>query len=170
MRSCRALMITATVLSAAGGCRGRSTPVDAARKAVQADAERGIALVWQAYQAAGPAADVPAFLAITTEDVALSSPGMPTVRGQAGLRAFLEEGFKAAHYSEVSIFPDAPMIIGDRATQFGTYRETYTTSSGKRAIRDYGQFAAELRRGADGKWRIARQLAAKDSSAKVGSR
>jgi uncharacterized protein (TIGR02246 family) len=127
-------------------------------------AEQGIAAVWQAYQTAGPAADVATFLAICTEDIALSSPGMPTVRGRVALKAFLEAGFKAAHYSEVSIFPETPAVNGDRATQFGTYRETYTTAPGLPAITDYGQFAAELRRGGDGKWRLARQLAAKDSS------
>ena len=165
MQASQASKLALATLVLAGACARQSAPGNAT-----AAAERDISAMWSGYRAAGEASDVAGFLAITTEDVALSSPGTPTVRGQAGLRTFMVDAFKAVHYSKVSLTLGEAIIVGDRASQFGTYRETYSALSGGPATTNFGQFGALLRRGADGKWRIAQQIAAQDSSITVRPR
>ena len=161
-RSAWVAVLAASVMAA--GCGQKAKQEVNAAKVEHAMAELGIAAVWQAYRSAGPAADLKAYVDIYSNEVAYSAPGTPTLRRLPAVREYLADKFKKSHYLETDVLLGVPMIEGDHAMQFGSYWEIRSEDGKNPHATDYGQFAAELRRESDGKWRIWRHQMTLDSS------
>ncbi len=103
--------------------------------------------------------DVETLLELVTENVILKGGGGPAVRGrdalEASLRSFLEEFTEEVEYSL-----DEVEVAGDWAWARIDENVLITPKDDRRAVRVTGMHLAVLRRGDDGRWRVARDVAA----------
>ena len=112
--------------------------------------------VRMAYQKAAVAGDVPALVALYTNDAVVMPPDMPMVKGKANVEAFHKKMQAMAKLSDVQITPTDTQIIGDTAIDAGTYRQTVTPTGGK-PMADVGKYIVILKKQADG-WKLAYEI------------
>ena len=119
--------------------------------------------VWTKYSAAAVGGDAEALVQLYADGAYVVESGLPTIRGNAALRAVVKEVLGGARVLESSIRPELTEIAGDRVLQFGTYRDVLQ-STGKPAEVVVGRFAAVLLRDGTSSWRVSRLIAVADST------
>jgi uncharacterized protein (TIGR02246 family) len=135
------LIVTAACTSAPAGMAG-----------TDADAIRAQGQVWHD---AANANDWAALMAVYIEDAVFMPPNHPTVRGHEEIQAFLG-----------GLPPDTRMQLemaeidgfGDLAYARGTYRMHLPVPGMDEPHEDRGKYIEIWRRGADGVWRISRDI------------
>jgi uncharacterized protein (TIGR02246 family) len=103
------------------------------------------------------AGDMAMYSAILTDDMVLMSPGSPVSTGDEArevLAAFLDTHTVEDYKYETQEVAGA----GDLAYHRYTYAWTFKPKAGSEPIREHGYGIHILRRGADGRWRIARSI------------
>ena len=119
--------------------------------------------VWTKYSAAAVGGDAEALAQLYADGAYVVESGLPTIRGNAALRAVVKEVLGGVRFLESSIRPELTEIAGDRVLQFGTYRDVLQ-STGKPAEVVVGRFAAVLLRDGTSSWRVSRLIAVADST------
>lgn len=118
--------------------------------------------LWAAYGAAVIAGDGDAIARLYTDSAYLVESGLPTVRGKAALRTVVTDVLKGVRFLESSVSPELTELAGDRALQFGTYRDVLQPT-GQPAQLVVGRFAAVFQRDSTF-WRVSRLVAVADST------
>jgi uncharacterized protein (TIGR02246 family) len=126
----------------------------------QAD-RQAIADLYRAWYDALAAGDTEAQLERVTDDIVLKGPGAPPVEGKTALRRVLRE-FHGRFAETVEFEVLETGICGEWA--FARIAETarIRPREGGREIEISGQHLSILRRGEDGTWRVARDVASLD--------
>ena len=112
--------------------------------------------------------DAAAVTAHYTEDAVGYYPNEEAVRGREALRARLAGLLGTVQVLEARHAPDEVQVFGDVALEAGRY--TYTLQPrqpGQAPLTDRGKYLIEWRRGADGVWRVRRDM---DNSSLPGPR
>lgn len=137
--------------------RPDATPPDTSLVRIQLDS------LWAQYSAAIVAGDVDAVARLYTDSSYLVESGLPTVRGNAALRLVVKDVFAAVRFHESSIRPELTELVGDRALQFGEYRDVLQ-STGQPTQVAFGRFSAVLQKDSVGTWRVSRLIGVADST------
>ena len=135
--------LPAVVLLAALGCM--PAPAPATKAFTDADRAANVALSAR-FRDLVMAKSWDSATALYTEGAALLPPNSPTIRGRAGIRAFLG-GFPPL--SELTLVDDTVIGTGDRAYAIGRYHMTIAM---KGSPVDSGKFLDIRERQADGTW------------------
>ena len=150
MRIVRHLSIVCAVLAIAG-CT--STPPDTAA----ADTE-AINRLRTDYIAAVNAEDAAKVAALFTEDGMRMEANMPAVKGREAIQKGLAELF-AAFDADISITSEELVVNGDWAFDRGQYMTHLMPKDPKQQmIMEQGKYLVILQKGADGAWRVAREI------------
>jgi len=157
------LLLAATLAACAP--KEAPAPAAAAPAVDTAAVVAGVADLWAKWAAADKAGDLPAFMALLTEDVRMDAKGMPPIAGRAAAQAAMAGPFGQATYLDVGATPDFTVAASNElAHQAGTYYERYTVKGQKGEITDYGRYASAVVKGPDGQWRWAYIMAMVDST------
>jgi ketosteroid isomerase-like protein len=107
-----------------------------------------------AYVAAINSNDADTLLADLSDDIVYQSPGEPEIVGKAAVRKWLAKYFGASrtHWEKTSI---GFVVSGNWAFERYTYRSTDTDKKTAAVTTDTGKGINILRRGRDGRWRVA---------------
>lgn len=108
-----------------------------------------------AYVTAINSNNIDAILDMLTEDVVFMPPNEPSLVGKAAVRPWGEGYLKAftIHWDKTSL---EFVVAGDWAYERYAYKSSDTPRDGSAPVTDTGKGINIYRRGADGKWRIAR--------------
>jgi ketosteroid isomerase-like protein len=109
--------------------------------------------------------DTAAVARFYTDTAYFAETGSPTLRGRREILAATADVFACCKYVESNIQLELSEITGDRAYQFGTYRDVIEPT-GQPPIIMHGRLAAVLQRDGASTWRIDRLLVVRDSSAR----
>jgi uncharacterized protein (TIGR02246 family) len=107
--------------------------------------------------AAAAAGDMDAFMGYLTEDAVLMPPDDPAVEGSEALRSYFEPIIQG-YTVNVERPHSSVTVIGNWAFEDYTYELTLTPRSGGAPIVETGKGMFVYRRGADGRWRVARDV------------
>ena len=124
--------------------------------------------LWARYSAAVIAGDAEAVARLYTDSAYLVESGLPTVRGNAAVRAVANEVLGNIRILESSVRPELTETAGSRVLQFGTYRDVLQPS-GQPAQVVLGRFAAVLERDSAATWRVSRLFAFPDSAVSLST-
>lgn len=127
-------------------------------------AEDAIRAVYARWFGAMEEGDVEGFLALLDGDFLLKSPTRPAVTDREVMRRGLE-AFHAAATERVEHRVEEVQVAGDWAWARVTERTTITPKAGGVPLSVSGVHLAILRRGADGTWRVARDVSSLDQPA-----
>lgn len=108
--------------------------------------------------------DLEAALLLYTDDPIVRPANSPPLRGHAAARAFMTEWFAAMEIKSVKYTTEELELFGDKAYQIGTY-EGQLQLPGQAEFSDHGSFMALWVRGADGVWRLHRNIFASSQPA-----
>lgn len=138
---------------AAGGVLAQSQSAEKKKTSSQESAASSFAKLTADWAAAANAKDSGKIAALYTEDAVLMPPNGAIVRGRANIQAFwqgmLDQG--ARDVSLASLGSASSRAVGYEA---GTY-EFAMQPAGGQPTREKGKYLTALKRGADGKWRLA---------------
>ncbi|MFW6078976.1 MAG: YybH family protein [Gemmatimonadota bacterium] len=150
MRWDQGVMVVAAVCGAAVfGCGSVSS--DGGTEAVRAIERRGAEWVDAARRE-----DADALAALYTEDAVLLPPGAEALSGREAIRAMFADQF-ARFDGEYDFRTEEIVVRDDLAYRWGGYRAAIEVPGGE-AMRLDDSFIEIWRRGADGEWRIARDI------------
>lgn len=96
-------------------------------------------------------------LARYTEDAVFYNPDGSSAAGKAQIRALFDKVMRTWD-SALQFHSQATAISGTIAYDSGDYEETLTPRDGGAPLHPRGSYLMVLRRGADGRWRIERQM------------
>lgn len=163
-RSASPSVVLAVALAA---CAPKAAEQAAAPMAVDSAAVQAAAAgFWPRWIAAATAPDTAAMSGLLADSVRIDSKGLPPVLGRAAWMAIFETMLKGTKVESEVITPEQTTVVtNELAYQTGDYTET-TTIAGKTQT-DYGRFAAAIRKGADGQWRLSYIMAFADSTVPV---
>lgn len=130
------------------GCATAATDRSDVRRAI----ERGAA----AWGDAVNRGDVNALAALYTTDALLMPPGAESVRGRAAVGEFLG-GLLSYSPRDVALTVDEVDVCGDTAYEVGSYTMSLQPP-GQARFTDRGKYIVVWKRGADGSWRIHRDI------------
>ena len=99
--------------------------------------------------------DVDTVLGLMTPDVVFLVPGQPAMQGRAAFEQGLR-GMLATHAIDSSSEIDEVCVAGDMAYCRTRLSVTVTSKHGATPVQRTGHTLSILRRGADGKWQLAR--------------
>jgi ketosteroid isomerase-like protein len=118
--------------------------------------------MWSRFTAALVAGDTAALAALYTDSVVFAETEARTTLGRQALIAAAGSAFASVRYLESRPSLEVTRISGDRAFQFGTYRDVVQpTGQGPLAL--YGRFAAVVERDSTDSWRIGSLVVIRDS-------
>lgn len=145
-------------VSFAAGCRRGDGPAreDAGALRSQLDS------VWLGLTQAMRAGDTAAVAAFYTDDAFFAETGQPTLRGRAAIRDATARVFACCRYLDSQFQPDVTELAGERALQFGTYRDLIQPS-GQPPLAAHGRVGAVFQRGASRAWQISGLIVLRDS-------
>ena len=124
--------------------------------------------VWVRLERAMASADTAALTTLYTDSAVFAETGGPTIRGSVAIRAGAASVFACCKYVESRFKPELTDVSGNRAFQFGTYRDVIQPA-GQAALAMHGRVSAVLERDSAGVWRISRLVAIRDSSVRLTS-
>jgi uncharacterized protein (TIGR02246 family) len=90
-----------------------------------------------------------------TEDAVLGESGAADAVGRAAIRTFLSRGNEVRTVTRHHLTREDLLVAGDRAIEFGRFDEGKRLRNGAE-VTERGRVVTDWRRGADGRWRIAR--------------
>jgi ketosteroid isomerase-like protein len=157
----RSLAAAALLLSAACAAESPRASADAVP-----DANARLDTLSAKLAAAYHARDPVAYARLYTDSGVFEWPAFNTVRGRAALEALGRDNM-ALDSLAIRITPSSRRIAADHATEFGSFVETWTDSTGARKA-EYGRYAQTLARQPDGSWLIDHFFGFEDSTATLG--
>ena len=105
-----------------------------------------------------PEAAAEIYLGFHTEDAVLMFPGAPSVQGHQSIRPFIIGFVRDFEFSAPDLTTEEIIISGDLAVhRFSAVAWTVAREGGD-TIRDDRKYMDILRKGEDGKWRVARHI------------
>lgn len=107
--------------------------------------------------AAARAGDLDAVMETMTEDVVMMPPGSPSVSGEAAIREYIGSVLNTFDIDVMEPYSSIT-VVGDWAFEDYSYEATLTAKAGGSPFVDAGRGMYVYRRGADGKWRVARDV------------
>ncbi|HSG00938.1 MAG TPA: SgcJ/EcaC family oxidoreductase [Vicinamibacterales bacterium] len=116
-----------------------------------------ISALRDAFRTGFNAGDAAALAALFTDDAVLMNPGQATAAGPAAIEALYGQLF-AEMTAQTEIRPEATEVSGSLAYDSGTYTGTMTPKAGGDAMTEEGRYVVILKKGADGSWKIARDI------------
>ena len=119
--------------------------------------------VWGALERAMTNGDTIALRVLYTDSAIFAETGWPTTRGRAAIVTGASGVFACCRYIESRFRPELTELSGNRATQFGTYRDVLEPS-GQPRVAMFGRMSATLERDTTGAWRVSRLVVIRDSS------
>jgi ketosteroid isomerase-like protein len=109
--------------------------------------------------------DIAAFVALHTDSVVFEWRGRTApLTGRAALETSQREWWANRRELRLSLQVSDLRIQGGRADENGSYEETWIDPQGNR-VTEFGHYSTTYAREADGQWRIAQVLGAKDVTA-----
>jgi len=135
----------------------RAEPVDVAAVRAQIDS------VFSGLTQAMIAGDTAAVGRFYTDSAVFAETGAPTMRSGAAIRSGTAAVFACCRYVESRPQPEITEVSGDRAFQFGTYRDVIQPT-GQPPLAMFGRYSAVLERDSMNAWRISRIVVIRDSS------
>jgi uncharacterized protein (TIGR02246 family) len=118
--------------------------------------------LWAGLKRAMVAGDTAALARLYADSAYFSETGTPTLRGKGAILAATAEVFACCEYIDSHLDVEITEVIGDRALQFGTYRDVIRPH-GQSELVMYGRVDAMLERHTDGRWLIRRVTVIRDS-------
>lgn len=118
--------------------------------------------LWSGLSRAMTAADTAALARMYSDSAYFSESGSPTMRGRDAILAGTAGVFACCRYLDSRVDVEVTDILGDRAVQFGTYRDVIQPA-GEPPLALYGRVDALLERHARGHWQIRRLTVIRDS-------
>ncbi len=145
-------------------CKPEAPPPVAVDLPVDSTAVKaGVADYWQRWTAAEISGNTAAMAEMVDDSVRIDNKGSAPILGKAQWQSFAESMLKGVDVLTETITPDITIAASNElAYQNGGYVET--AMSNKKKTTDYGRYAAAIRKGSDGRWRIRYIMAFSDSS------
>ncbi len=149
------LLVALLAALALGACRAAGPVLHSGDVAV----ERAVVdSTTTAFHAALRTNDLRGFMAHVADSVVFMPPGEPLVRGRAAVETWMQ-GFLSAYRTTALTLGDREIFLGgDWAVEVGTYTWVLEPVAGGAAVADKGNYMQVWQRGADGRWRFAREL------------
>lgn len=119
--------------------------------------------LWAQYAAAAVAGDGETIARLYTDSLYLVESGLPTIRGNAALRAVVKDVLAGVRFHEATIRPELTEFVGDQVLQMGVYRDVLQ-ATGQQPQVVFGRFSAVLQQDSAGAWRVSRLIAVADST------
>jgi uncharacterized protein (TIGR02246 family) len=135
----------------------------------QSEARRGIDATRNAYAAAWRAASVEQIASLYTEDAFVLYPNQPAVSGHAAIVDYFKGFFDEFPKNDFELISSEIVVTGPWAFDRGVYRWKGTPRN-EPAVEDNGKYLVVLKRGDDGKWRVARDMDNSDRAAAQATR
>lgn len=111
-----------------------------------------------AYAAAWQKADAAVIAELYTEDAKVLYPDQAPVAGRGNIREYFKGFFQEFPKNEFVLATSEVVINGDWAFDNGTYTWKATPAAGGKPQEDHGKYLVILRRQADGRWLVARDM------------
>lgn len=111
-----------------------------------------------AYVAAWRAADSGAIAELYAEDAVVLYPNQPPVTGRSAIQEYFTGFFRTFVRQEFALESSEIMIAGDWAFDRGSYRWRGYPPNNAKPESDDGKYLVVLRRRADGRWQVARDM------------
>lgn len=92
-----------------------------------------------------------------TDDAVVMNNQQPAVSGKQAIQQSAEALLQQVAVN-ISITPADTQIVGDLAYEHGTYTMSMTPKAGGAAMQDTGNYVVVLKRGADGSWKLHREI------------
>jgi ketosteroid isomerase-like protein len=144
--------------TAALGC----TPAKPAAPALSVvEANTQAAGFWTQYILAAQNEDVPALVALFTDDIVIVYTGVANVRGKAAAEAMVRQEFADNAIHQLHISSEEVQVLGGKLFQVASYHEVLD-HLGKPA-QAFGRFSVLLSKGPQGQWQLERMVAVADS-------
>lgn len=119
--------------------------------------------VWARYSAAAVAGNADGIADLYVDSAYVVETGLATIRGKTALRSVAKDILAGIRIHESTIRPELTELAGDRALQFGEYRDVIQPKGQARQV-VFGRFGAVLQRDTSGSWRVSRLMAVADST------
>ena len=142
-----------------GGCASERDDVVPDLSVVRPQLDR----VWARLEQAMRTADTAALQTLYSDSAIFAETGGPTARGRAAIVTGALTVFACCRYIESRFQPEVTEVSGNRATQFGTYRDVIEPT-GQARLAMFGRVSAVLERDSAGAWRVSRLVVIRDSS------
>lgn len=159
-------LFAALLLVTAAGCRPSAEPPAAARRAPvdTAAVTAAIAAVFDSLGRAEEIGNVAAFGTRFEPDARIDGQGGVPLIGRAAIEGKAAQSFGARKYHTMDMIPVGTRLWGDTAAMAHGYLVEIHTPHGEKTRTEYGRWASEVARGADGQWRIRHLIAFLDST------
>lgn len=156
----------AVVVLLAAACAPKEPPPPAAPAVDSAAVRAAVASLWQRWIVADTAGNAAALADLVADSVRIDMKGVPPIMGRAAWKAAAEAAYKQFKYTSMSILPDMTVAISnDLAYESGNYM--LDVLEGKKKSKEYGRYAAAIRKDADGQWRVSYSMGFADSTVAV---
>ena len=110
--------------------------------------------------------DPQAYAALFTDSAVFEWPAFQSVHGPAALGAMAKSNWAGERDVDLRVIVSTRRLAVDHATEFGSFQQSWTDSSGAR-MTEFGRYATYLLRQRDGSWRMDRWLGFEDSTRRV---
>jgi uncharacterized protein (TIGR02246 family) len=134
-----------------------TTPVPTADANAEIDSLN--AHIAQAYRKHDPQA----YAALWTDSAVFEWPAFNTVRGPTGMAEMARNNWAKLRDMDLRLDVTSRHITGSSATEFGSFQQAYTDTTGARFV-EYGRYVAYLLRQRDGRWLMDRFFGFEDST------
>jgi uncharacterized protein (TIGR02246 family) len=152
MRTVRSLTLVLTVITAACTQTSATPPADTAKDTAAINTLRAD------YAAAFNSGDVNRIMPLYTADAVMMREHEPSAVGADSIRKAYE-GMMSQATTHITLNADETKVMGDMAFDRGTFVLTITPKSpGAAAMIENGKYLVLLQKGADGAWKLAREI------------
>jgi len=123
-----------------------------------------LAQIWNTLGTAEETGDVAAFGSVFHDNARIDGQGGAPLAGRATIEGKARQSFGARKYHVMDMIPIGTTVWDSTAAyQYGTLMEVHTPH-GEKTRTEYGRWAGEVVRGADGQWRVNHLIAFLDST------
>ena len=119
--------------------------------------------LWTGLSAAMMAGDTSRLTAFYSDNAVFAETGTPTLVGLGKIKEAAAGVFGCCKYQESRVRPEITEVSGDRAFQFGTYRDVIQPI-GQAPITFHGRFSAIIDRSSANAWYVTRLMVIRDST------
>jgi uncharacterized protein (TIGR02246 family) len=142
---------------AAGVLALMSVGVSAQQKPAAGD-DAAVAKVRAAYQTASAAQDAAGVAKLYTADGVEMPPNAPAQKGRTAIEAFHKAFAQQFMMHGMTITPTETHVMGDRAVDVGSYKQTLMSMKGGGMADDTGKYVVLLKKDASGAWSITHAI------------